>query len=107
MFLSLECALFQGQILTRVHHKNLVRLLGYCDENDNLALVYEYMSKGSLAEHLTSMSFRTLSAFHPFYLLCPSLIPFIFYMFSRPVSHPFIFPLPNSLIPSLHLFLTR
>ncbi|MQM14806.1 hypothetical protein Taro_047741 [Colocasia esculenta] len=38
--------------LTRVHHRNLVSLLGYCDEENNLALVYEYMSQGSLADHL-------------------------------------------------------
>ena len=101
MLLRLECGLFQGQILTRVHHKNLVRLLGYCDDNDNLALVYEYMSKGSLAEHISSMSFRTLSATHPFYLLCSSLFPFISSAFSRLVSHPFIFPLSHSLILSL------
>ena len=48
--------LFQGRILTRVHHKNLVRLLGYCDEKHNLALVYEYMKNGSLAEQLSCTS---------------------------------------------------
>ncbi|XP_073099709.1 G-type lectin S-receptor-like serine/threonine-protein kinase LECRK2 [Elaeis guineensis] len=33
----------------RTHHKNLVRLLGFCDEGTNRLLVYEYMSNGSLA----------------------------------------------------------
>ncbi|CAA7410160.1 unnamed protein product [Spirodela intermedia] len=41
------------QILLRVHHKNLVYLLGYCDDRNNLALVYEYMQKGSLADFLS------------------------------------------------------
>ncbi|KAH6556569.1 hypothetical protein KP509_1Z169900 [Ceratopteris richardii] len=36
------------QFLSRVHHTNLVRLLGYCDESE-LVLVYEYMVNGSLA----------------------------------------------------------
>ncbi|PIN12121.1 Serine/threonine protein kinase [Handroanthus impetiginosus] len=32
----------------RVHHFNLVRLVGYCAEGSNRLLVYEYMDKGSL-----------------------------------------------------------
>jgi len=38
--------------LTKVHHRNLVYLVGYCWEKDHLALVYEYMSQGNLGEHL-------------------------------------------------------
>ncbi|KAJ6377941.1 hypothetical protein OIU78_028216 [Salix suchowensis] len=36
----------------KIHHKNLVRLLGYCTEDSHRLLVYEYMSNGSLAELL-------------------------------------------------------
>ncbi|XP_078428167.1 LRR receptor-like serine/threonine-protein kinase IOS1 [Wolffia australiana] len=43
----------EAKILTRVHHKSLVSLLGYCDDKNNLALVYEYMPKGSLADILS------------------------------------------------------
>ncbi|KAJ6951445.1 G-type lectin S-receptor-like serine/threonine-protein kinase LECRK1 [Populus alba x Populus x berolinensis] len=39
----------------KTHHKNLVRLLGYCTEDSQRLLVYEYMSNGSLADLL----FRT------------------------------------------------
>ncbi|CAL5055150.1 unnamed protein product [Urochloa decumbens] len=38
--------------LGRLSHPNLVRLLGYCWEQKELLLVYEYMGKGSLEKHL-------------------------------------------------------
>ncbi|KAK8561232.1 hypothetical protein V6N13_149598 [Hibiscus sabdariffa] len=34
------------------HHKNLVRLLGYCYDGTDRLLVYEYMKNGSLADFL-------------------------------------------------------
>ncbi|CAI9267182.1 unnamed protein product [Lactuca saligna] len=40
------------EFLSRVNHKNLVQLLGFCEENNELVLVYEFMEKGSLHEHL-------------------------------------------------------
>nr|XP_023920314.1 G-type lectin S-receptor-like serine/threonine-protein kinase LECRK3 [Quercus suber] len=40
------------QAIGRTHHKNLVRLLGYCAEGSKRLLVYEYMSNGSLANIL-------------------------------------------------------
>uniref|UniRef100_A0A7N0T0I2 Protein kinase domain-containing protein n=1 Tax=Kalanchoe fedtschenkoi TaxID=63787 RepID=A0A7N0T0I2_KALFE len=38
--------------LGRLTHPNLVKLLGYCWEGKELLLVYEYMPKGSLENHL-------------------------------------------------------
>ncbi|XP_016452367.2 putative serine/threonine-protein kinase PBL2 [Nicotiana tabacum] len=38
--------------LGQLHHENLVRLIGYCSEFDNMLLVYEVMTKGSLENHL-------------------------------------------------------
>ncbi|KAL6599334.1 hypothetical protein ACP70R_045828 [Stipagrostis hirtigluma subsp. patula] len=49
---GLDEFLAEVQSLTKVHHKNLVSLVGYCWEKDHLALVYEYMSEGSLCDHL-------------------------------------------------------
>ncbi|PIN19777.1 Serine/threonine protein kinase [Handroanthus impetiginosus] len=36
----------------RTHHKNLVRLLGFCIEGPRKLLVYEFMNNGSLANYL-------------------------------------------------------
>ncbi|PAN03658.1 hypothetical protein PAHAL_1G013500 [Panicum hallii] len=38
--------------LGRLSHLNLVKLLGYCWEDKELLLVYEFMAKGSLENHL-------------------------------------------------------
>uniref|UniRef100_J3M0F3 non-specific serine/threonine protein kinase n=1 Tax=Oryza brachyantha TaxID=4533 RepID=J3M0F3_ORYBR len=47
--------------LGRLSHPNLVRLIGYCVEDRELLLVYEFMVKGSLENHL----FRKGSAYQP------------------------------------------
>ncbi|CAL4952015.1 unnamed protein product [Urochloa decumbens] len=44
--------LAEAQHLTRVHHRNLVSLIGYCKDKKHLALVYEYMEGGSLEGRL-------------------------------------------------------
>ncbi|KAK2658933.1 hypothetical protein Ddye_005466 [Dipteronia dyeriana] len=41
--------------LSRLHHRNLVRLLGFCEDYNELVLVYEFMSNGSLHDHLHSL----------------------------------------------------
>ncbi|KAA0050133.1 putative receptor-like protein kinase [Cucumis melo var. makuwa] len=38
--------------LGQLHHPNLVKLIGYCNEDDQRLLVYEFMSRGSLENHL-------------------------------------------------------
>ncbi|XP_030968234.1 putative leucine-rich repeat receptor-like serine/threonine-protein kinase At2g19230 [Quercus lobata] len=43
----------EAQLLMIVHHRNLVSLVGYCDENDQKALIYEYMENGDLHQHLS------------------------------------------------------
>ncbi|KAJ8754169.1 hypothetical protein K2173_002068 [Erythroxylum novogranatense] len=39
-------------LLSRIHHRNLVQFLGYCQEDGRSMLVYEYMHYGTLKEHL-------------------------------------------------------
>ncbi|XP_035543188.1 LEAF RUST 10 DISEASE-RESISTANCE LOCUS RECEPTOR-LIKE PROTEIN KINASE-like 2.8 [Juglans regia] len=36
----------------RIHHVNVVQLIGFCVEGSKRALVYEFMSKGSLNDHI-------------------------------------------------------
>ncbi|KAJ4842867.1 LysM domain receptor-like kinase 3 [Turnera subulata] len=40
------------KVLCKVHHTNLVELLGYAASSDELFLIYEYAQKGSLKSHL-------------------------------------------------------
>ncbi|KAG6520027.1 hypothetical protein ZIOFF_017056 [Zingiber officinale] len=40
------------EVLRKVKHKNLVALVGFCDDDREKLLVYEYMAGGTLTEHL-------------------------------------------------------
>jgi hypothetical protein len=40
------------EIIGKTHHKNLVRLIGFCDEGQQRLLVYEFLSHGTLADFL-------------------------------------------------------
>ncbi|KAK8467080.1 hypothetical protein PHAVU_008G245600 [Phaseolus vulgaris] len=49
------------ELLSRLHHRNLVSLIGYCDEEGEQMLVYEYMPNGTLRDHLSAYSKDVLS----------------------------------------------
>ncbi|KAJ9551107.1 hypothetical protein OSB04_015152 [Centaurea solstitialis] len=40
------------EILSRLRHDNLVTMIGYCDYENEMIVVYEYVSNGSLYDHL-------------------------------------------------------
>ncbi|WRX25860.1 Protein kinase domain - like 10 [Theobroma cacao] len=53
---------FQAEVelLLRVNHRNLTSLIMYCKEGINMGLIYEYMTKGNLAEHLSMNQYKKL-----------------------------------------------
>nr|GMD07241.1 L-type lectin-domain containing receptor kinase IX.1-like [Ipomoea batatas] len=40
------------RIISRIRHRNLVHLIGWCHENKDFLLVYEFLTNGSLDSHL-------------------------------------------------------
>ncbi|KAI9107840.1 hypothetical protein K1719_021176 [Acacia pycnantha] len=45
--------LAEVKLLMRVHHRNLTALIGYCNEETNKGLIYEYMANGNLQDYLS------------------------------------------------------
>ncbi|XP_028758863.1 probable serine/threonine-protein kinase PBL2 [Neltuma alba] len=47
--------------LGQLHHENLVKLIGYCSDAKNRLLVYEFMQRGSLENHLFRKGVQPIS----------------------------------------------
>ncbi|KAL8471802.1 hypothetical protein ACS0TY_029144 [Phlomoides rotata] len=54
--------LMEIETLSELQHINLVSLIGYCNERREMILVYEYMSRGTLGDHLYNFSRRGIDA---------------------------------------------
>ncbi|NP_001307158.1 serine/threonine protein kinase Pto [Solanum lycopersicum] len=48
-------------ILSRRSHPHLVSLIGYCDERNEMVLIYDYMENGNLKSHLTGSDLPSMS----------------------------------------------
>ncbi|XVF37377.1 hypothetical protein REPUB_Repub20aG0002800 [Reevesia pubescens] len=49
------------KLLSRLHHRNLVSLVGYCDEEGEQMLVYEFMPNGTLRNWLSAKAKESLN----------------------------------------------
>ena len=51
------------EVISRVHHKHLVSLVGYCISGEQRLLVYDFVPNGNLEYHLHGKSFSIISIF--------------------------------------------
>ena len=65
------------ELLSRVHHKNLVGLVGYCYDQGEQMLVYEFMPNGTVSEWLRGKCWTYFS----------SLMDSVIFLCLKPYTH--------------------
>lgn len=54
------------ELLSRAHHNNLVSLLGFCLEQDEQMLIYQYVPNGNLTDSLSGNPYTVLQFFYSY-----------------------------------------
>ncbi|KAK9938580.1 hypothetical protein M0R45_015309 [Rubus argutus] len=66
------------RIISRLRHRNLVQLIGWCHDKSELLLVYEFMPNGSLDSHLFKL--KSLLSWRVRYKIAQGLASGLFYL---------------------------
>ncbi|GFP79784.1 receptor-like protein kinase feronia [Phtheirospermum japonicum] len=53
------------KMLSKIRHEHLVSLIGYCNDGHERALVYQYMTRGTIADHLYKINRSRLKSNPP------------------------------------------
>ena len=64
----------------RIHHFNVVHLVGFCVEGTKRALVYEFMPNGSLDQHIFANEQSIFLSYHKVYEICLGIARGISYL---------------------------
>ncbi|KAK2979511.1 hypothetical protein RJ640_008395 [Escallonia rubra] len=75
------------ELLSRLNHRNLARLLGFCKDSNELVLVSEYMSNGNLYDHLHKLKSPRLRLWPARIKVALDVARGIEYLHTRMVSH--------------------
>lgn len=49
------------ELLATINHRNLVKLLGFVDKGDDCLIITEYVTNGTLREHLDGMVVNSIN----------------------------------------------
>ncbi|XP_058089838.1 protein kinase STUNTED-like [Magnolia sinica] len=78
------------EIITTLHHKNIISLFGFCFEDKKLILVYDFLLRGSLEDHLHGKKDQTVFSWGGRYKVAVGVAEALDYLHSgssQPVIH--------------------